>query len=148
MSSEAINLAQMKQSVDRLWDSSASDYVPLELAAAFLFHQVHADAAADVSRLDYCGALDIAAAALARLAPVYDIRDSREPREPLAIDVATQCFRNGASELKGRDGTLFTRLATDRSAVLLAVPVARKAQLPFGISSVARGAEPRPGTAV
>ena len=95
-----VDLSEDCARVAQLWDGGGASRVPLCVAAAFAFHRTRRNAEGSLSPIEYAQALDIAAAALCRLAPIYTL-DGRA-----AIDLARQRFRGGAAELAGVDGTI------------------------------------------
>jgi hypothetical protein len=78
-----------------------NSYVPLAVAAAVAFHQASDGMETIVTREDYEDALCMAAAALSRLAPVYQLRDLPEGRVTLHVDLTQRRFARGATELRG-----------------------------------------------
>jgi len=89
--------------------------VPLCVGAAFTFHRTRRSADASLSPIEYAQALDIAAAALSRLVPIYAAHGRA------AIDLARQRFRGGAAELLGEDGSILASLSIERGDVLPAL---------------------------
>jgi len=138
MPPEEIDLTTRGQEVERQWESANGDDVPLEVAAAFLFHQLN-NTPAVVPPEHYDRALNIAAAALARVAPVYVKNDKVRSRKQLLVDVARHRFKNGATELHDTNGHARSGLITERAAVMNAIPIAKQANLPFGMPSSKRG---------
>lgn len=78
-----------------------NSYVPLAVAAAVAFHQARGSMESVVTREDYEDALGMAAAALSRLAPVYQLRDPPDGRVALQVDLTQRRFARGATELRG-----------------------------------------------
>jgi len=118
------------QSVDRA-------YFPLAAAAAIAFHEAHRGATTCTSRRDYDGALDIAAAALSRLLPVYTLRDARGERATLVVDLTRARFARGATELRGEEETV-GELSVARSDLVSALSLIRRIGLPFSFSGAKR----------
>lgn len=108
--------------------------VPLAVAAAMTFHQAHRSTRAIVTRADYDDALNMAAAALSRLIPVYVLRDPKEGRKPLAFDLGTQRFSRGATELHGKDGSVVGDLTVRRTDLVPALSLIRRAGIPFAFA--------------
>lgn len=106
--------------VELTWRSSQDLYVPLSMAAAFTFHQTRRNKESLLSPKEYAGALDIAAAALSCLIPIYT-PDERGGRVPVPIDLARQRFCDGATKVQGIDGAVFAPLAIVRNDVLPAL---------------------------
>jgi len=115
-----VDLRADRERVAQLWDGSWAPRVPLAVAAALTFHETHRGGAALLSPGDYVSALDIAAAALARLAPIYSL-DGRGEQVALRIDLARQRFCGGAAGLQCLDGAILEPLAIARGDVLPAL---------------------------
>lgn len=109
-----------RERVARLWNDSREPRVPLAVAAAFTFHHAHRIDEALLPRNEYGGALDIAAAALACLVPIYTPDHRGEP-VAVRIDFARQMFSGGAAEVRCADGSIIAPLAVVRSEVLPAL---------------------------
>jgi hypothetical protein len=106
--------------VAQLWNGSLVSRVPLSMAAAFAFHHTrHSDEKA-LSAEEYAGALDIAAAALACLVPIYLLKGESEAA-PVRIDLARQRFGGGATKVRCADGSVLAPLAVVRGDVLPAL---------------------------
>jgi hypothetical protein len=73
-----VRLDRERARTEELLQSAQDAHVPLAVAAAIAFHQVQGNTRAIVSRQDYDDALNLAAAALSRLIPLYAVRDPRE----------------------------------------------------------------------
>jgi hypothetical protein len=108
-------------------------YFPLALAAAIAFHEAHRSATTCVSRRDYDGALDIAAAALSRLLPVYTLRDPPGERATLVVDLTRARFARGATELCGQ-GEAVGELSVARSDLVCALSLIKRIGLPFSFA--------------
>lgn len=121
-------------------ECAQDSYVPLAVAAAITFHQVHGDTRAIISRRDYNDALDIAAAALSCLIPIYTLKDPCEGHVPLAVDLTRMRFARGATLLCCKDGTSFGRLSITRAALLNAISAIKRAGLPFSFAVMSLGA--------
>jgi signal transduction histidine kinase len=106
-----VDLAAEALRAEDAWHSGGAAYVPLSVAAAITFHQVHRSSKAIVTRNDYNDALNIAASALARLIPILALRNSRDGRVAIAIDPVRQRFTRGATELRHDDGTAIRNLS-------------------------------------
>jgi hypothetical protein len=109
----------------------------LAIAAGIVFHQAHPGAASSVSRQDYEGALDLAAAALSRLIPVYVMRDPPGERATLMVDLTHARFARGAIELRVRGETV-GELSVARSDLLSAVSLIKRTGLPFSFGGPTR----------
>jgi hypothetical protein len=78
-------------------------------------------------------ALNLAAAALSRLLPIYTV-DAQSPRLVRAeIDVGSGRFRDGATLYEHSDGTRVMPLFVTRNEVAAAVELVRDAALPFDL---------------
>jgi hypothetical protein len=129
---------------DLIAKSFAESHVPLSLAAAMTFHQVHGNTKAIVGRDDYDDALNIAAVALSRLVTLFCLVDAREGRTPVVADLTKQHFARGATELRCHDGQPPVRdLSVERSDMLSAISLVKRIGLPF---SFAIAAAPEAGT--
>lgn len=106
--------------VARLWNGSQARDVRLALAAAFAFHQMRRDGEERLSPHDYSHALDIAAAALSRLIPIYTL-DPYGERVAAAVDLAQHRFRGGGAEMLRVDGTIVAPLDIVRRDLLPAL---------------------------
>lgn len=115
-----VDLRQDRARVAELWNGSLTSHVPLTVAAAFAFHYTRRGKESLLSNDEYAGALDIAAAALACLVPIYTLDGSGEA-VPVRIDLARQRFGGGATEVHGTDGSILAPLAIVRSDVLPAL---------------------------
>jgi hypothetical protein len=133
MAEERVSLELEAQRTTELLQSPAQLYLPLSVAAAIAFHQAHGNTKAIVSRQDYDDALNIAAAALSRLIPVYVLRNPRLGREPLAIDLTRSHFARGATELRGARETL-TELWVARRDLVSALSLIKRTGLPFSFA--------------
>jgi len=110
-----VDLGEDCARVAQLWDGGGASRVPLCVAAAFTFHRTRRNGEGSLSPLEYAQALDIAAAALSSLAPIYTAHGRA------AIDLARQRFRGGAAELAGADGSILASLSIERGDVLPAL---------------------------
>lgn len=87
--------------------------MPLPAAAALTFHRTCRFGEERLSSIEYAGALDIAAAALSRLVPIYTLDGEGMP-VCVAVDLAQQRFHGGAREVLRGDGTVLSPLAISR----------------------------------
>ena len=115
-----VDLRQDRARVAELWSGSLTAHVPLAVAAAFAFHHTRRGKEAVLSEREYAGALDIAASALACLAPIYTLDGRGEP-VAVPIDFAQHRFGAGATKVHCADGSILAPLAIERSKVLPAV---------------------------
>jgi len=106
-----------------MWRNSHALYAPLSVAAALAFHQTRRSNEELLPPNDYAKALDIAAAALSCMVPIYTL-DERGERIPICVNLARQRFCGGASRIQCLDGGVFAPLAIVRGdvpPVLLAI---------------------------
>ena len=115
--------AELQQRADDL-------YLPLVVAAAITFHQVHRSTKAIFTRQDYNDALSIAAAALSRLVPIYTLRDPRVGRVPIKVDLTKAQFARGATQLRSTDETI-SELSVSRHDLVSALTLIKRTGLPF-----------------
>jgi hypothetical protein len=134
MADNQVDLRTERERVDDLWQRMVEAYVPVSVAAALTFHQVHGNTRAIVTRQDYDDALGIAAAALSRLVPIYTLDNPAQGRMPVAVDLTQQQFVRGATELRSKDGTRLGNLSLQRGEMLSAISLIRRAGLPFSFA--------------
>ncbi len=103
-----------------LWNASQTQYVPLSLAAAFIFHQTRRGDEAALTGNEYAGAQDIAAAVLSCLIPIYALNEQGE-RFAVPIDLSRQKFRGGATQLLHVDGAIVASMSIVRNDALQAL---------------------------
>jgi hypothetical protein len=115
-----VDLRQDRAQVAQIWSGSQESLVPLPVAAAFTFHQTRRTGEELLSPHEYARALDIAAAALACVVPIYT-SGARGEHVPISIDLAKQRFCGGASKVQCADGAIVTPLAIVRADVLPAL---------------------------
>lgn len=108
-------------------------YLPLAVAAAITFHQVHRSTKAIVTRQDYDDALSIAAAALSRLIPIYALRDPRLGRVAIKVDLTEAQFARGATRLRSVDKT-DEDLSVVRRDLVAALSLIKRTGLPFSFA--------------
>lgn len=120
---------------EQLWRSIVGEHVPMSVAAATTFHQVHGTTNAIVTRKDYDDALNIAAGALSSLVPVYT-RDAGGKWVEIAINLVTQRFAIGASQLRSASSVI-DNLSVQRSGMLFALSIVKRAGLPFSFALLA-----------
>lgn len=108
--------------------------MPLAVAAAVAI-KVHGDLAPVATRGDYGEALNVAAAALSRLAAVYTSIDSRHARAALALDPTRQTFVHGATQLRSEDGTTISDLWMKRSDIVYAMTLIERLDLRSGAAA-------------
>jgi len=130
MPDDEVRLEIESQRTAALLQRVDNGYFPLAVAAAIAFHEAHRSATTCVSRQDYDGALDIAAAALSRLLPVYTLRDSRGERATLVVDLTRAQFARGATELRGQGETV-GELSVARGDLVSALSLIKRIGLPF-----------------
>ncbi len=94
--------------------------MPLCVAAAFTFHQTRRSNEELLTPVEYANALDIAAAALSCLVPIYTPNGHGE-QVPLSINLARQRFCGGATKVQCVDGAVLAPLNIVRRDVLPAL---------------------------
>ncbi|HZM34451.1 MAG TPA: hypothetical protein VFC18_08135 [Burkholderiales bacterium] len=134
MPNDDVRLEQEKQRTEDLLQNASDAYIPLAVAAALAFHQAHGNTRAIVNRRDYDDALNIAAAALSRLIPLYTLRAPRQGRVPVAVNLVHQRFQRGATELHGDDGSVMRALSVRRSDLVSALSLVKRAGLGFAFA--------------
>jgi len=134
MPKDEVRLEQERQRTEELLQNASDAYTPLAVAAAIVFHQAHGNTRAIVTRRDYDDALNIAAAALTRLIPLYTLRDPREGRVTVAVNLVHQRFQGGATELHGDDGSTTGELSVRRSDLVSAISLIKRAGLGFAFA--------------
>jgi len=115
-----VDLRKDSAEIAELWCASQDLRVPLSMAAAFTFHRTRRNDEKLLSPDEYASALDIAAAALACLIPIYTLNAGGEQTR-LPINLARQRFCGGATRVQCADGAVITPLAIVRSQVLPAL---------------------------
>lgn len=133
---QRLSLEVERLRTEQLWRAILGEHVPMSVAAATTFHQVHGTTKAIVTRKDYDDALNIAAGALSTLVPVYTL-DGRRSRRELMINLVTQRFALGATQLRSTDGNVVDGLSVQRSDLLFALSIIRRAGLPFSFALLA-----------
>ena len=116
--------------IEQTWSRSQTSWVPLSVAAAFTFHQTRRNVVNLLFPEEYANALDIAAAALSRLIPIYT-PDGLGVPVPVPIDLASQKFRGGAAKLQCADGTVFSPLDIVRQDLLPALVAVERANIDY-----------------
>ena len=133
---QRLSLEDERLRTERLWRAILGEHVPMSVAAATTFHRVHGTTKTIVTRKDYDDALNIAASALSTLVPVYTLDRQRSRRE-LTINLVTQRFALGATQLRSTDGNVVDELSVQRSDLLFALSIIRRAGLPFSFALLA-----------
>lgn len=141
MADEIVRLETERARIDEFLRVQYDSFVPLPIAAAAVFHRAQGDGDAILARRDYDEALNIAAAALSRLVPIYQLRDPREGRLPVPIDLAHQRFARGASELRGNGQPPARDFSIRQTDLTAAISLVKKAGLPFMLAALS---SPRP----
>lgn len=116
--------------VNREWQVSQDQLVPLSVAAAMIFYQAHGSTAAIRSGADFNDALDIAASALSRLVAVYAIEQGGS-RVTLSIDLTAGSFCRGATQFRKRDGGMYAAMLVRRGDAVSAMSLIRRTGVPF-----------------
>jgi len=106
--------------IEKLWRTGQEEYAPLSVGAALTFHQTCRDKKDFLSPFDYDAALDIAAAALSCLIPIYAI-NGQVKVAPVPMDVTNRKFRKGATRFQCDDGAIIEPLAIVRHDLMPAL---------------------------
>jgi hypothetical protein len=109
----------------------AASYVPVCVAAALTFHAAHRNTRAIMTREDYEDALNMAAAALSRLIPVYRVADPRDGHTEVPVNLVTMRFARGATELRGATGEALRDLSVRHGELQSALSLVRRAGIAF-----------------
>jgi hypothetical protein len=125
-----IDLRRDSAQVEKMWRSSPVSCVPLAVAAALTFHQTRRGNEERLPPNDYARALDIAAAALSCLVPIYTV-DERGEQIAVCMNLARQRFCGGAARLQCLDGAVFAPLTIVRSDVPPVLPAIQCAQIDY-----------------
>lgn len=125
-----VDLRSDRAQVERQWSSSPAFCVPLAVAAALTFHQTRRSNEERLPPNDYAKALDIAAAALSCMVPIYTL-DERGERTPVCMNLARQRFCGGATRIQCLDGAVFAPLTIVRSDVPPVLPAIQRAQIDY-----------------
>ena len=128
--------------VEQAWRSASDGYIPMPMAAAMTFHKVHCATGAVISRRDYDEALNIAAAAVSRLIPLYGLSDRGE-RKQVPINLGTQRFTHGAGCIRSADGAEFRDISVKRSDLVTAMSFIARTGLPYSFVSMPAATQPR-----
>jgi len=116
-----VDLREDCAQVEQAWRGSQERSVQLPVAAAFTFHQTRRNDKRLLSPDDYANALDIAAAALSCLIPIYTPDERGNPVALSSISLARQRFRGGAARIQCDDGAILAPLAIMRNDLLPAI---------------------------
>jgi hypothetical protein len=125
-----VDLRREREQVEGIWIRSQASWVPLSVAAAFAFHQTRRNVANLIFPEEYANALDIAAAALSRLIPIYT-PDGRGVPVPVPVNLASQKFCGGATKVRCADGTVFSPLDIVRMDLLPALVAIERAKIDY-----------------
>jgi hypothetical protein len=139
-----LHLEAERLNMEELWRSHQAAQVPLAVAAAITFHQVHGNTKAIVTRADYDDALNIAAAAISRLIPIYSLSDPRAGRVQLAVDLTKARFQRGATELYTPGGQAVRDMTVRRAEFASALSLIKRTGLAFSFAALP--GEPAPDT--
>jgi len=135
---EELDPGDTRRAVMASWRATQTTHVPLALAASFVLFELSSAESleAPVSSFEYLGSLNVMAAALSSLIPLY----AREPQgnDPVAVtfNPVRQRFEGGAAVLRCSDGTSIADLLVKRADVVGAMPAIERARpvilLPVG----------------
>jgi hypothetical protein len=126
-----VSLDLERARVEQALQQSLGAHIPLAVAAASAIHLVSRNAHEIISRREYDDALDVAAAAISRLVPVYASAVPRPCEAAISIDISKERFGNGAAELRGADGRKISPLFIRRSDMLSALSLIKRTGLLF-----------------
>ncbi|MGA7984066.1 MAG: hypothetical protein WCA01_02680 [Burkholderiales bacterium] len=115
-----VDLRHEREQVEEIWARSLAPWLALPVAAAFTFHQTRRNVANLLTPAEYANALDIAAAALSCIIPIYTPDECGVP-VPLPINLAQQRFCGGASGVQRADGAIVAPLSVLHGDVLPAL---------------------------
>ena len=133
MSDEQIHLEVESERTNALLQRVEHNDLPLHVAAAITFLQAYGGKNAVISQSDYDDALNIAAAALSRLIPVYTLREPWEGRVVLAVDLTEARFARGATELRS-SGETVGELSVRRHELVSALSFIKRMGQPFAFA--------------
>lgn len=141
---EDIHPDATRHAVMASWQATQTTHVPLALAASFVLFELSAvkSLAAPVSSLEYLGSLNVLAAALSTLIPLYAQKPDQNDPVVVPFDPVRQRFEGGAKVLRGTDGTFIANLSVNRADVvgaMLAIERAGPLFLPPSMPRVERG---------
>lgn len=125
-----IHQAATRHAVMASWQATQTTHVSLALAASFALFELSAAESleAPASSFEYLGSLNVVAAALSSLIPLYaHYPDQNEP-VAVAFNPLRQRFEGGATVLRGTDGTLVANLLVNRADVVAAMPAIARAR--------------------
>ena len=138
---EDIHPGETRLAVMELWRATQSAHVPLALAASFVLFQLSEAESleAPVSSFEYFGALNVMAAALSSLIPLYAHNPDGKAPVPVTYNPVGQRFEGGATVLRGTDGTSVINLLLNRADVIGAIPAIERARPLFYLPFRAKG---------
>jgi hypothetical protein len=108
-----VNLGADREEVEGVWKDSRAQFVRLSLAAAFVFHRTRRGDEVALTGNEYAGALDIAAAVLACLIPIYTV-NGQGTWTAVIVDLSLHKFRGGATRLQRADGAVVAPISIVR----------------------------------
>jgi hypothetical protein len=126
-----VSLDLERARVEQILQNAVGRRVPLAIAASSAIHMVSRNTHDMIARGEYDHALDIAAAAISRLVPVFALAHPCEGEEALQIDITRERFANGATELRRGDGQRITALFIRHSDMLSALSLIKRTGLLF-----------------
>jgi hypothetical protein len=128
-----VSLSAERAQVEVLLHNLHGEHVPLAAAAASTMLRSHRDSQDAVSRHDYDRALDIMAAAISRLVPIYSLQDPRDGYVVLPVDLTLDRFSHGATEVRSAGGRTASQLSVRRSDMLSASSLILRTGLTLGL---------------
>ena len=126
-----VDLRQDREHIVSLWRSADGSLVPLPLAAAHVFHEIHEPRQPVVPRPEYEDALNLVAAALSRIVEIYRAGGHAEYGVTVVLQLGAGRFRNAATRYEKHDGEVVELLAVRRQHVVDALPQLKAAAIPF-----------------
>lgn len=125
-----VDLRRDREEVEQAWTRNQAPWLPLPVAAAFTFHQTRRNVAHLLAPDEYERALDIAAAALSCLIPIYT-QDGQGTPVAVRINLAHQKFCGGAARVQCADGAVLAPLSIVRGDVLPAVIAIERSKIDY-----------------
>ena len=135
---EDIHPGATRLAVMESWRVTQTTHVPLVLAASFALFELRAAESLEApeSSFDYLVNLNVVAAALSSLIPLYTQKSDLSDPVAVTFDPTCQRFEGGATVLRGTDGTFIANLLVSRADVVGAMPAIERARsfflLPIG----------------
>ena len=126
-----VDLRKDQERVYTAWHADDKPHVPLALAVAKTFHDLELPFQGKVARLEYEDAMNLVAAALSRVVPIYTHAPDSETLVHAGASLANGRFRSGGSIFEARSGEALAPLVVRRDHLPAAVEAVKAVQLPF-----------------